>query len=49
MDEAIIGESMDLKVVNKITGKLKVIFRENFFLTPGLHKMLCNALIQRTI
>ena len=47
MDEAISGESMDLKVVNKIIGKLKVLFRKNIFLTPKLHRMLFNALIER--
>ena len=40
------GEPMALKVVNKINGKLKLLYRKNKFLTPELRRMLCNALIQ---
>ena len=40
------GEPMTLKVVNKINRKLRFLYRKNNFLTPELHKMLCNALIQ---
>ena len=46
MDETMSGEPMALKVINKINGKLKFLYRKNSFLTPGLRKMLCNALIQ---
>ena len=40
------GEPMALKVINKINGKLKFLYQKNSFLTPGLRRMLCNALIQ---
>ena len=46
MDETMSGEPMALKVINKINGKLKFIYQKNSFLTPGLQRMLCNALIQ---
>ena len=46
MDETMSGEPMALKVINKINGKLKFLYRKNSFLTPGLRRMLCNALIQ---
>ena len=38
---------MALKALNKINGKLKCLYRKDKFLTPTLHRMLCNALIQR--
>ena len=40
------GEPIALKVVSKISGKLKFLYRKNKFLTPELRRMLCNALIQ---
>ena len=40
------GESMTLKVVNKINSRLKFLHRKNKFLTPALRRLLCNALIQ---
>ena len=46
MDETMSGAPMALKVINKINGKLKFLYRKNSFLTPGLQRMLCNALIQ---
>ena len=39
-------ESMALKVINKINGKLKFIYRKNRYLTKELCRMPCNALIQ---
>ena len=45
LDESVSGERMALKVVNKINGKLKSLFRKNNFLTSELRRMLCNALI----
>ena len=39
-------EPMALKVINKINGKLKFIYRENRYLTKELRRMLCNALVQ---
>ena len=46
LDETIRGEPMALKVINKINGKLKFLFRKNRFLIPELRRMLRNALIQ---
>ena len=46
LDEAISGESMALKVINKINSRLKFLNRKNKFLTPVLRRLLCNALIQ---
>ena len=47
------AEIMTLKTLNKKkqqqqhrNGKLKLFHRNNKFLTPTLHRMLCNALIQ---
>ena len=40
------GEPVSLKIVNKINGKLKFLYRKNRFLIPELRRMLCNALIQ---
>ena len=38
------GDSMALKVINKINSRLNI--EKNKFLTPALHRLLCNALIQ---
>ena len=46
MDETMSGEPMAVKVINKINGKFKFLYRKNSFLTPGLRRVLCNALIQ---
>ena len=46
LDETMSGESMALKVINKINSRLKFLHRKNKFLTPALRKLLCNALIQ---
>ena len=46
LDELMSGESMTLKIVNKINEKLKFLYRKNKFLTAELGGMLCNALIQ---
>ena len=37
---------MFLKVINKINGRLKFLYRQNRYLTPYLKRPLCNALIQ---
>ena len=44
--ETISGESVALKVINKINRKLKFFYKKNRFLSPELRTMLCNALIQ---
>ena len=46
MDETMSEEPMALKVISKINGQLKFFYRKNSFLTPGLRRLLCNALIQ---
>ena len=46
MDQTMAGESMALKVINKINGKLRFRYWQNSFLTPGLRRMLSNALMQ---
>ena len=46
LDESMSGEPMALKVVNKINGKIKFLYRKNKFLTPEIRRMLCSALIQ---
>ena len=46
LDETLSGESMALKIINKINGKLKFLYRKSRFLSPELQRMLCNGLIQ---
>ena len=46
LDETMSGEPMTLKAINKIYSKLKLLYRKNIFLSPGLRRTLCNALIQ---
>ena len=40
------GGAMALKVINKINGRLKFLYRKNRYLTPYLKRLLCDALIQ---
>ena len=37
---------MALKVINKINGRIKFLYRKNRYLTPYLKRLLCDALIQ---
>ena len=46
LNEIMSGESMALKVINKINSRLKFLHRKNKFLTPALRRLLCNALVQ---
>ena len=46
LDETMSGESMALKLINKIHSRLKFLHRKNKFLTPALGRLLCNALVQ---
>ena len=48
MDETMLAEPMALKVIKKKNGKLKFLFPQNSFLTPGPQKMLGNALHNTT-
>ena len=45
-DEKSSGESMALKVIQKINGRLKLVCRKHKFFTTTLKRLLCNALIQ---
>ena len=46
LDEHLSGESMALKVLNKINTRLKFLYRKNNYLSSALRRLLCNALIQ---
>ena len=46
LDETTSGEPMTLKVINKINGKLKFLYRKIRFLSQEFRRMLCSALIQ---
>ena len=46
LDEKLSGEPMAIKVIGKINGRLKFLYRKNKFLTTSLRRLLCNALIQ---
>ena len=46
LGETMSGESMALKFINKLNGKLKFIYKKNRFLSPELRITLCNVLIQ---
>ena len=46
LDESLSGESVALNEIDKINLRLKLLLRQNRFLTPPLRRLLCNALIQ---
>ena len=46
LDESFSEEAMALKVINKINGRLKFLYRKNRYLTPYLKQLFRNALIQ---
>ena len=46
LDQSLSGESMALNVIDKVNSRLKFLQRQNRFLTPPLHRLLCNALLQ---
>ena len=46
LDESLSGESMALNVIDKINSRLKIVHRQNRFLTSPLRRLLCNTLIQ---
>ena len=46
LDESLSGESVALNEIDKINLRLKLLLRQNHFLTPPLRRLLCNALIQ---
>ena len=45
LDETLSEKSMALKVISKVNSRLKFLQRRKKFLTPALHRLLCNALI----
>ena len=46
LDDSLSGESMAIKVLGKINGRLKFLYRKQSFLSSQLRRTLCNALIQ---
>ena len=46
LDQSLSGESMALNIIDKVNSRLKFLHRQNRFLTPPLHRLLGNALIQ---
>ena len=40
------GESMAMKYLRKINTKLQLLYKQNEFLNPKLHRLLCNVSIQ---
>ena len=46
LDETRSGDSMALKVINKINSRLRFLDRKNSFLSWPVRRLLCNSLIQ---
>ena len=46
LDQSLSGQSLTLNVIDKVNSCLKLLHRQNRFLTPPLHRLLCNALMQ---
>ena len=46
LDDSLTGESMALRVLKKVNGRLSFLYRKQSFLSYKLRRMLCNALIQ---
>jgi len=46
LDETLSGREMALKVLKKVNGKLRFLYRQGKYLNPRLRRMLCNTLIQ---
>ena len=46
LDDSLSGESMALRVLKKVNGRLSFLYRKQSFLSYKLRRMLCNALIQ---
>ena len=46
LDESLSGETIALRVIEKINSSLKFLYRKNRFLDVPLCILLCNALIQ---
>ena len=46
LDSTLSGEEMALKVLKKVNGRLRFLYRQGKYLNPRLRRMLCNTLIQ---
>ena len=46
LDSTLSGEEMALKVLKKVNGRLRYLYRQGKYLNPRLRRMLCNAIIQ---
>ena len=46
LDESMSGETMALRVIEKINSRLKFLYQKNRFLDVPLHRLLCKVLIQ---
>ena len=46
LDEDLSGEAMATKMMGKINGRIKFMYRKNRFLDASLRRLLCNALVQ---
>ena len=46
LDQNLSGESMATKVLGKINGRLKFLYRKQAYLSKSLRRLLCNALMQ---
>ena len=46
LDVNLSGEPMALKSLKKINTKFQFLYRQNEFLNPDLHRLLCKSLIQ---
>ena len=46
LDDTLSGQEMALKVLKKVNGRLRFLYRQGKYLNPRLRRMLCNALIQ---
>ena len=46
LDENLSRAAMALKVINKISSRLRFLYRKNRYLSPYLKRLLCNAIIQ---
>ena len=45
-DVTLSGESMAIHVINKINSRLRLLYRQNRFLSFPLRRLLCNAIVQ---
>ena len=46
LDSVLSGEDMALKVLTKVNGKLRFLYRQGKYLNKRLRRMLCNTIIQ---